>query len=403
MANGWAIVMVTTVSKRVLLAWEMGGGLGHIRRLIGVGRALRERGWQPYFALRDTDSLADEVGEVAVQVFRAPAHTRQLGRGEKFNAVSYADFVAVCGYRSPAALAGSVDAWDRLIGEIKPDLILADYAPLLHLAAFGRLPLIVVGSGFTVPPCEAEEFPRLRSGGTPLAPAALLVENARSALQHRTCELPKTLTQIMAGQAQFVAVPPMLDVYRSHRTQPADGALDDLPGPLPALTDPAARSVFFYLAADFPGTVPLLRDVAAMGLAAEGFLRSADRRLCAALRTAGINVHEHPVPLNKALSRNAIIVHHGGIGTSMQALALGRPQLILHRHMEQHFNAHMLSRLGIAKSLNQTGAADEKRPSEEALFDLPDNAAHRARRVSERMVRLGSMNKLIALCDALVD
>jgi hypothetical protein len=389
-------------SKRALLGWEMGGGLGHIRRLIGIGRALREHGWQPSFVLRDTDSLADEVGQVAAQVFKAPAHARQLNRGERFNAVSYADFMAVCGYRSPTALAESIDGWDRLIGEIKPDLILADYAPLLHLAAFGRLPLIVVGSGFTVPPCEAEEFPRLRSGGTPLAPAALLVENARSALHNRTCELPKTLTQIMAGQAQFVSVPPMLDVYGAHRTQPADGALDDLPDPLPALTsNPGAGSVFFYLAADFPGTVPLLRDIAATGQAAEGFLRSADPRLCSALRAAGINVHEHPVPLDRALSQNAVIVHHGGIGTTIQALALGRPQLILHRHMEQHFNAHMLARLGIAKSLNP-GAAEKQRPCDAAFFDLPKNAASRARTISENLVRPGSMNRLVALCDALV-
>jgi rhamnosyltransferase subunit B len=121
------------------------------------------------------------------------------------------------------------------------------------------------------------------------------------------------------------------------------------------------------------------------------------------LRAAGVNVHEHLLPLGTALSHKAVIVHHGGIGTAIQALTLGRPQLILHRHMEQHFNAHILARLGIAKSLNQTGAADGKRPNEAALFDLPENATDRARKISERLVRLGSINKLMALCDASVD
>jgi UDP:flavonoid glycosyltransferase YjiC (YdhE family) len=61
--------------------------------------------------------------------------------------------------------------------------------------------------------------------------------------------------------------------------------------------------------------------------------------------------HFEFVPLRGLLPHVAAIVHHGGIGTTAQALAAGVPQLITPWSWDQPDNAHRLERLGVARSI----------------------------------------------------
>ncbi len=65
---------------------------------------------------------------------------------------------------------------------------------------------------------------------------------------------------------------------------------------------------------------------------------------------AGVR-HFDYVPLSRLLPQAAAIVHHGGIGTSAQALRAGIPQLIMPLHTDQPDNALRLKQLGVAQSL----------------------------------------------------
>ena len=56
-------------------------------------------------------------------------------------------------------------------------------------------------------------------------------------------------------------------------------------------------------------------------------------------------------PFSSVLPRAAALVHHGGIGTSAQALAAGRPQLVMPMTFDQPDNAARLQRLGVARTL----------------------------------------------------
>jgi rhamnosyltransferase subunit B len=57
------------------------------------------------------------------------------------------------------------------------------------------------------------------------------------------------------------------------------------------------------------------------------------------------------VPLERLLRRAAAIVHHGGIGTTAQALAAGVPQLPVPMSFDQPDNAHRVERLGVGRAL----------------------------------------------------
>ncbi len=57
------------------------------------------------------------------------------------------------------------------------------------------------------------------------------------------------------------------------------------------------------------------------------------------------------VPFSKVLPRAAALVHHGGIGTTAQALAAGVPQLVVPFAHDQPDNAARVRRLGVGDFL----------------------------------------------------
>ena len=72
----------------------------------------------------------------------------------------------------------------------------------------------------------------------------------------------------------------------------------------------------------------------------------------AALGEVGPNVHlEKFVNQSEILSRVDLIVHHGGTGTVLGALAAGIPQLIMPQGADQFFNAQFLTEAGAARAL----------------------------------------------------
>lgn len=66
---------------------------------------------------------------------------------------------------------------------------------------------------------------------------------------------------------------------------------------------------------------------------------------------AGVR-HEPFAPFSHLLPRCRAIVHHGGIGTSSQALAAGVPQVIMPMAHDQLDNARRLKRLGVAGAIH---------------------------------------------------
>ena len=75
-------------------------------------------------------------------------------------------------------------------------------------------------------------------------------------------------------------------------------------------------------------------------------------------------------PMNTLLPRSAALVHHGGIGTTAEALAAGIPQLVVPYAYDQFDNGERLRRLGCGASLK---ALTELDAAELALGQLLGN------------------------------
>ncbi|UTW06971.1 nucleotide disphospho-sugar-binding domain-containing protein [Pseudomonas benzenivorans] len=324
----------------MLLAWEMGEGLGHAARLLWLAQRLREQGWVPVVAARDPAALAERYRAAHVPVIATPPHRSCFSGPGRFRAASYADIMGVCGYADLKQLAAVVRAWDEVLRSQAPDLIIADYSPLLSLAAFARIPLICIGDGFVTPPGMAGgHFPLL---GDPVPhqwqPAELLHAAQRVQAARGLAE-PMSLAQVIEGVGQVVCVPPELDIYAASRTLPASGPWER---PAPPLAKPEGAFPFAYLRMSHPLSHRVLQVWREHHLAGECYLHGAGRETVSALERAGIRVHVTPPPLREALSRASMLIHHGGIGALEEALMAGRPQLLLPRHLEQSLHSQRL-------------------------------------------------------------
>ena len=135
--------------KTVLLAWELGSGLGHARRLLAIALSLRSRGWSPVVAAREVWANAEAYRRSGVALVQAPLHRGLTpGQASRFQARGLADIMAACGYRSADELLPLVSAWYNLIDVLWPAAVVADYSPILALAAHDRVPLVAIGDGF---------------------------------------------------------------------------------------------------------------------------------------------------------------------------------------------------------------------------------------------------------------
>ena len=341
---------MTEKNRRILLAWEMGAGLGHIRRLLVLARALKQRGWEPIIGQRNIHTIADEVAAAGFQQFQNPQHRSLAPPGQPFRGYTFADILGVCGFARRDALVPVVQVWDAMLDLIRPAVIVGDYSPILPLAARGRYPFVAFGDGFVVPPPLKEPFRPLRQHGAPTFDAAAMLGMVQDLLGERGQPAIESLAELVAGDQQAVITFPDLDVYGAIRPVPALGPLDE-PPPMIPLPEGQPVKLFVYLAADYGDTRKVLQAIADSKVPAEAFVRDAPDDLKNALRQRGIKVYDQPPPLAEMLKDATGIIHHGGMGTLETALCIGRPQLLVPRHLEQSLNARNLVAKRLAKVL----------------------------------------------------
>lgn len=354
----------------VLLGWELGDGLGHVQRLLQVARGLAAHGHRCVFALRnvvDPAPLLDDESFMVLPAPVCPVHSLVL---RNFHAASYADILAASGFGSAADLYALTTAWQRLIEMVRPELIVGDHSPTLCLAAYGTLPTVLVGTGFTVPPAEAPFFPPLGTAARPLLPQEQILGIVQQAQRRRARPIPDSLGGIFAPAVRLVCTFPELDPYRKVRSEPAVGPLGSLPAPAPL---PAAPAYFAYLSPDYAGVDNLLATLASTGLPGSVYVRGAPRLLVDFLRGRGLVVHDRPVPLGEVLPGVSLLLHHAGAGTSEAALAAGRLQLLFPQHLEQTLTSQALTDLGVATYLTGEQPLDALHRSLGQL--LGDNSA----------------------------
>ena len=105
-------------------------------------------------------------------------------------------------------------------------------------------------------------------------------------------------------------------------------------------------------------------------------------------------------PFTELFPRAAAIVHHGGVGTTGQAMRSGRPMLVVSFAWDQPDNGARVARLGIARTISSSQFTAARAAAE--LRQLLDSTRY-LRRATEVAEQVRQENGVTAACDALED
>ncbi len=365
----------------VLFAAELGGGFGHVRRLLPLAHAAAAQGYRPLFMLGNPSEAGAFVASAGFESRAAPSPRQgslSLPRRGQV-ATTFGDILAGAGFADRQHLLEATAAWDIELGRLRPAAVVCELSPFLNLALFGTdVPVLVVGHGFILPPPEFAQFPPLLNRA-PLYDEAKLLDIMSDVCRARARPAPTALPALLAGTSHAVTGLEVLDPYRQLRSRPAVGP----PAIESRLCSGEPRSqLFAYLLGKAPATTGIVNGLARSGVRGEVFIRGGTPLQREALSGGALRWLDRPAPVATVLERAGLIVHHGSMLTSEEALVAGKPQLVAPLYLEHLLSARTLTELGVANVIRAPRDSDAVASLLTSTLD-DGHLASRARTVAE--------------------
>jgi rhamnosyltransferase subunit B len=361
----------------ILFANEFGSGFGHVNRLIAIAKRLEGR-HKIIFAVSDVGAAGRNLRET----FKSPIEVVKGVEWSLFDEAeksrdtthTFADAIRLVGYdRIDRLLAASLQ-WTDLLYRTSPDLIVADWAPTLRLVSQTRVPMIVVGSGYTIPP-KQRMLPPARPWAKTVPPSSRahegsLLATVNAVRDEMSAQGVDFFADLFQGDRTFVCTIPEFDPYQRDRSESPIWPFN-VPAPERELEPEPRTAVFCYFQSDHPALKEVLAALRGLDRRCEIYVRGSDPREIARQCGRKTIIHSRPVDYGKALSESQIIIHHAGLGTSYAALVSGVPQLVMPVQLEQHLTACALEEFGSSKRFGSKVATDVLKTGLEDMLNDP--------------------------------
>jgi len=391
--------------SHILVGYELGGGHGHVHRLMPLVRALETRGHRVTFFLRNIHENAGLLARERRAILPVPDLVARIpGAPNPAPLATYLDIMCTAGFYRRQTLHAGMMAWNTLLDHARPDLVVADHSPVLLLACFGRYPVVQVADGFTMPPAQGAHFPVFRKGRKQMVDGAHVLRVMQAVQKHHGLPVPETVTEPFRTAGRLVCTLPELDPYAALRQDAVIGPVEGLqpPQPLPA----GAPHFFAYLSLEHKKTRPLLQGLKASSMSGEVFIRGMSDDVAKGLQRPGLTVHRESQPMREVIARASLIIHHGGNGTCCAALSGGRPQILLPTHMEARLSADAVVARGCGRLLATAETTAKGVPPVLEAMAADGAMAARAIALAGEIAARGPQNtvdRILATCLAVLD
>jgi hypothetical protein len=346
------------MAKHILAAWELGGGYGHIGRLCPVSERLAAMGRGVTYALANPAALTSILGETRHRVLVAPNYA---GVGiEGLLPASFPELLLGCGYATTQVLTALIAAWLDIIADVRPDLIVTDFAPTALLAArIAGVPSANLGCGWSTPP-PVTPMPSLRPwddvpADRLMASEGRVLGTINAALVSFGTPPLRDFADLLRDCSTFVCTFPELDHYENRGTADYYGPIY-LPsaGVEPDWPAAAGPRVFAYVNAGHAPFHGLLTALGSLGVPTVLHARNAPIGPMA----PNIRPMSRPIRLAEALASCDLVITQG-INTITAALLAGRPVICLPEHLEQTATAARIIRQGFGLAIAPESGAGE--------------------------------------------
>lgn len=344
--------------SRIILAWELGSNLGHVSRLLPLGRRLRSRGHGVLAVVRDLDAAGRVLAPAGIPFIQAPrSNSMPAGAAQP---ASYADILRYTGWADVQQLWALVQAWVNVLRLFAAETLIVDHSPTALLAArCERISSVAIGTGFELPPMRQPlpSFPGF-SGATlenAVSAERLVLENANRVMQATRGRPLSALSDLFQCERRWMTTFAELDHYEARPGEQYVGPIGEV-GEGEHLEWPigATQRIFAYLRPETPNVSILLRALAACDAAVVCYVPGIPPSETAGLRSDKFVLAERPVDLS-ILRRGAnLCVSYAPAATVTAALLDGIPQLMAPSHVESQLTAHRVETLGAGLTLRGT-------------------------------------------------
>lgn len=321
------------------LCWELGGGLGHAGRLKMLAQALLARGHRVTLSLRDLMHTHALLADLDVPKLQAPVWLHPTAGLPP--SASLAEILFRCGYLEPAALRGMVAGWRDLFALLKPDLLVADYAPTALLAARGMgLRNASVGNGFSSPPAgEALAALRPAPADRLAASESHMLATANAVLTEFGVASYAQAAEVFLGELPLLCTWPELDHHQRKDAQWLGPNFVTGEGIAPYWPEAEGPRVYAYLKASHAAHGAVLQALVREGCRVLAYVPEVAAGAQPPVNSDRIVYADAPLALEPTLAMADLCVCHAGEATLAQALLAGVPLLMLPSHTEQFLTA----------------------------------------------------------------
>lgn len=327
------------------MAWELGGGFGHISRIAALAKGFLARGYRVSLCLSDLSRAYDFMGHLPVGLYQTPRWPPRLQTNRE--PACFSDILLRRGYGSVKGLLTLTRAWQGLFNSLSADLLVLDYAPTAFLAMRDSpQPKIVISSGFGesapgVPDrCLRPWLPHGQEWTQ--ASEKQVVDVVNQVLKKSGVTPIRYVADLFQADHFFLFTLPELDNLKNWRSAPATF----LPPPSePGCMEPAVwpagtgKCVFAYLKPSSRHCLAAIQSIA--NLPCTGMIVCSGLAKQQAMRFArpGLNIYCEPRDVTMVQKTADVVVCHAGKNTISETLLAGKPLLLIPEQLEQFLNA----------------------------------------------------------------
>ena len=334
----------------ILIAWQLGNHYGHLTADLPVAQALREGGHHVLFAVRDPRVAVEVLTPAGFEFLPIPLPQSLPGVADA--PISYSDILLAAGFGDELTALGLTRSWVSLLELARPDVLVADHAPMALVAARARgIPSVAIGSGFTVPPAMSPA-PSIRtwediSLSRRVAADERALAGINGVLEALGAAPLDTVPLLFGSGSALLTTFPELDHY---------GPRDDCVylGPVSAPLRSAPKSwqpgpgprIFAYLRATVPRVDAVLSALEVCGAQVLCAMPGASAELIQHFAGTPITMTTTPLPAAALLEHADLTVTYGGQGLIATSLLAGVPLLLVPQTVEQYGGAKLVEHLG---------------------------------------------------------
>jgi hypothetical protein len=333
---------------KILIAWELGGGLGHLVRLVPIVNRLRQHGHQIFAAVRDLSRVDGLYAGCGVSFLQAPIKT--LKQPYVKEPRTFAHILCCNGFADEGELRGMSGGWRSLYQLVQPDLIICDHAPTALLAARAcDARRVIIGTGFACPPdaCPLPDLrPWLPDGANQLVEDEdLVLRNVNAVLDSWRLPPLGRLSQLYGEiDRTFLTTFKELDHY-PHRNDPEYYGTWLTPGgDEPRWATVSGPRIFAYLK-PFATLPALLEAVRETGCATIVYIDGVASALREKFESPMVSFASERLDLSAVGASCDLAILNGGHNGTCQMLLAGKPIMTVPLNLEQAYNGSSVAKV----------------------------------------------------------